>query len=106
MTEETPIAAGPTIKRPGSAMMRTPRQFRKRSSDRRAEAPDVEDLLVVRDRKSATDVERIENAQAFATRRGEKPCARANCLDVLGRIGSLRADVKRQAAHLDSQIRG
>jgi|GEM_PF-4602784 len=79
------------------------RQTRERFADRRAELVDRHDLVVVRHRKTAADVEHVERRQAGEQRLGHQIRARTNRFDILGRIARLRAHVEGQAAHADAE---
>ena len=79
------------------------RQLRQRRADRRAELVDRHDGLVVGHRETAADVEHVERRQAGQQRLGDEVRAGLDRLDVLGRIGRLRTDVERQAAHAHAQ---
>ena len=100
MTEATPMAAGPTMKRPGSAMTRMRRGSLASAARIGAQKRTMSAAgWHVVDRKSAADVERVERAEPLAPRRGEQPGAGLDRLDVLVRVRRLRADVKGQSAH-------
>jgi len=79
---------------------------RRASADRFAEIADLGSALRIVDREPATDVQGVAGAEFFARHRGEQHSAGFDRLDVLARIGCLRADVKRQTAHHDAEIFG
>src|SRR5690606_3796652 len=79
------------------------RQLRERFTDWRAERLDGHNVLAVCDRKASTDVEDLERGQPCEQAFRDQVRAGANRLDVLGRIGRLRADVEGQSAHADTE---
>ncbi len=82
------------------------RDLAQRGPERRAEPRDVLNRLRVVDREPPTDIERIEGAELFLPGRRHQLRAGMNRLDMLRRVHCLRADMKRQAANFDADLRG
>src|SRR6185437_13827687 len=69
------------------------------------EPSDVRRRLHVVDREAAANVERVEGAELRAARRRDEAGTSLDGLHVFDGIGSLRADVERQSAHIDPELR-
>ncbi|MEJ0006398.1 MAG: hypothetical protein WDM77_08550 [Steroidobacteraceae bacterium] len=90
MTLATPMAAGPAMKRPGSAMTRMPLgKFHQLLSDRCAEALDIRHWRAIVNREATADIQSIQRPQFLAACRGHESGTGLDGLDMLGRICGL-----------------